>query len=69
MALLKSKQIKEMSNDDITKKVKELKLELARARANSTKGGNAKIKEIKRTFARLITLNKEHGNMSKMRSA
>lgn len=69
MASLKSKQIKEMNKEDVIKKIKELKIELAKARANSTKGGSAKIKEIKRTFARLITLNKEYGNMSKMRSA
>ncbi len=54
MAILKSKEIIKMSKEDRDKKMKDLKMELVRAKvsANKTK---AKTKEIKRAIARLIT--------------
>lgn len=58
MAILKAKDVANMQPKDREKKSKELRLELAKARASSAKGGNAKIKEIKRTIARILTLNK-----------
>jgi len=58
MATLKSKDIQKMSKKDREKKLKELKLELVKSRANASKGGSSRIKEIKKIIARILTLNK-----------
>ena len=57
MAILKSKDIGKMSKEEIKNKIKELKIELIKESVNLAKGGKIKIKEIKRTIARLITIN------------
>ncbi len=56
MAILKTKEIKTMSKGDREKKLKELKLELMKAKAKASQGGSLKTKEIKRTIARLLTM-------------
>jgi len=58
MATLSSKDIQKMSTKDREKKLKELKLELVKSRANASKGGSSRIKEIKKIIARILTLNK-----------
>ena len=58
MAILKSKDIKRMSSKEIEEKTKELRMELVKSRVAATKGGKIKIREIKRTIARLITFNR-----------
>ena len=47
-----------MSNKEIEEKVKELGMELIKSKVASGKGGKLKIKEIKRTIARLHTINR-----------
>lgn len=54
MAVLKTKQVKAMKEEEKTKKLKELKLELVKAKAKSGQG-NTKIKEIKKAIARILT--------------
>lgn len=54
MAILKSKDIKKMTEEEKKEKLKELELELIKARANVSKGGKIRIKEIKRTIARML---------------
>jgi|TARA_Y100000034_G_C6701165_1_gene309231 ribosomal protein L29 len=46
-----------MSKDEKEKKLKELKIELVKTKANASKKG-PKIKEIKKMIARILTLNK-----------
>ena len=58
MAILRNKEIRNMTLNDREKKLKELKMELVKSRGNSSKSGNNKIAEIKKTIARMITLNK-----------
>lgn len=55
---MKTKDIKEMSNKEREEKIKDLKLELIKEMVNLNKGGKTKIKEIKKTIARLLTFNK-----------
>ena len=57
MALLKLKDLKNMSKEDREKKLKELKLELVKAKVSATKTGSSKIKEIKKIIARILTFN------------
>ncbi len=63
MAILKVKQIREMKLEDIEKKISELKLELMKEIANVKMGrpvkNPGKIRELKRTIARLLTIKKE----------
>ena len=58
MAILKAKDISRMSKKEIEEKIKELKMELIKDKVNSSKGGKLKTKEIKRTVARLLTINR-----------
>lgn len=55
MAILKAKDIVKMSKKEIEDKVKELRVELIKARVAGKKGGKSNLREIKRTIARLLT--------------
>ena len=44
-----------MSDKEIEEKLKSLKTELIKERVNLTKGGKIKIREMKRTIAKLLT--------------
>lgn len=59
MAIIKNRQVKELTNDDLTKRLRELKLELAKDRAQIAIGGSPKntgrVGETRRTIARLLT--------------
>lgn len=57
MAILKAKDISKMAEKDREEKLKDLRLELVKAKVTANKA-NAKPKEIKRTIARLITFSK-----------
>lgn len=57
MASLKSKEIKNMGKEDRDKKLKELKLELIKSKVGASKSGTSKIKQIKKTIARILTFN------------
>jgi ribosomal protein L29 len=56
MAILKSKDIARMPDNDKKEKLKELRLELIKANVTANKTGKIKIKEIRRTIAKLLTL-------------
>lgn len=58
MAILKSKDIAKMSDKEIEEKIKSLKTELIKERVNLTKGGKIKIREMKKTIAKLLTFQK-----------
>jgi ribosomal protein L29 len=60
MARLKSKDIKTLNKTDLDKKLKELNLELVKSRASTSKGGTARIREIKKTIARIFTITKSN---------
>ena len=62
MAVLKSKEIREMTEKDRESKLKELRLELIKSSVNSAKAGNSKAKEIKKIIARILTFNKPKEN-------
>ncbi len=57
MTRLKAKEIKNLSKEEKEKKLKELKMELIKSKASSADKG-LKTREIKRTIARILTLNK-----------
>ncbi|GIU68414.1 MAG: hypothetical protein KatS3mg001_264 [Candidatus Pacearchaeota archaeon] len=56
MAKLKFKDIKNMTEEEREKLLEDLRLDLVKAKAESKKAGSSKIKEIKKTIARLLTL-------------
>lgn len=58
MSTLKFKEIQKMSNEDRDKKLKELKIELIKSKANASKNKSSKIKEMKKIIARILTLKK-----------
>jgi len=63
MSILKPREIRKMSPGEINKRLKELKLELAKNKAQIIIGGSpentGKIREIRRTIARIKTIQKE----------
>ena len=59
MATMKFKDIINMNAKDREKKLKELKLELVKAKANAAKSGNSKAREIRKIIARILTLNND----------
>jgi len=56
MAILKSKDMEKFSDKEIESKLTELRMELIKANVTANKTGKIKIKEIKRTISRLLTL-------------
>jgi len=60
---MKIKEIRKLSEEQQEKKLKELKLELLKERGNIEMGGNVKnpgrIKEIRKSIARILTIKKE----------
>jgi ribosomal protein L29 len=60
MATLKAKDIQRMNREDRAKKVEELKFELVKAKAHTSKTGTSKAKEIKKIIARILTLNNQN---------
>jgi len=61
MTTLKFKDIKRMSKEDRAKKMEELKFELVKAKAHTSKTGTSKAKDIKKIIARILTLNNLEG--------
>ena len=60
MAILRSEEIRDLSIEEMKERVRELKNELLRERAIIASGGApenpGRIKEIKRTIARILTI-------------
>ena len=58
MAIIKKKQLKQMSRPDLINRLNELRLELAKERGQVAIGGTpsnpGRIKEIKKTIARIL---------------
>ena len=59
MAIIKKRQLKELNNDDLVKRLQEMKLELAKERSQIAIGGSpsntGRVGEIRRTVAKMIT--------------
>ena len=60
---MKIKEMRKLKDEDLEKKLNELKLELLKERGNVEMGGNVKnpgrIKVIRRDIARILTLKRE----------
>ena len=56
---MNAKEIRKMSEKDREKKLKDLKMELVKSKANVQKTGSSKVKEIKKRIARILTINAE----------
>ncbi len=62
MALLRPKEIREMSREERLEKLKELRGELARLRVQAHRGSlenPGRIREIRRAIARILTIERE----------
>lgn len=69
MAILRKKEIKNMSEKDMEKNINEFKLELAKEKANIAIGATVtspgRIREIRKTIARIETVLTQRRNTSK----
>ena len=52
----KFKELSQLAKSEIDKKIGELQLEIRKARVTAGKGGQVKMKELKKTLARLLML-------------
>jgi large subunit ribosomal protein L29 len=63
MAILRPDEIRDMSLDEMRSKLRELRSELTRERSVAAAGGSldnpARIRELRRTIARILTIMKE----------
>ncbi len=63
MAIVRAKEIREMSDDQVEKQLKDLRNELLKERAITSTGGApenpGRIRELRRTIARILTIRKE----------
>jgi len=63
VTILRPDEIRDMDIDEMKAKLRELRSELARARATAAAGGSldnpARIRELKRAIARVLTIMKE----------
>lgn len=63
MAILRTKEIRKLEKAERFKRISELKLDNAKEKANIAIGANVsspgRIKEIRKTIARIYTINKE----------
>jgi large subunit ribosomal protein L29 len=63
MAIVRSKEIRAMSEEQIEKQLKDLRNELLKERAITATGGApenpGRIRELRRTIARILTIQKE----------
>jgi len=57
MAIIRKTDLAKMSEKEREEKLKELRRELVKEHINLSKGGKTKIREIKKTIARLLTMN------------
>lgn len=59
MAIIKKKQLKEMTTPDLVNRYNELKLELSKERGQMAIGGSptnpGRVRELKRTLAKILT--------------
>ena len=65
MAILRAKEIRAMSLEELDEKIREMRDELSREKTIRASGGSienpGRMKEIRRTLARLITIKRERG--------
>ncbi len=63
MAVLRAREIREMSEEELEKKLNDLRLELMKERAKITIGGvpenPGRVKEIRKAIARILTIKRE----------
>jgi large subunit ribosomal protein L29 len=63
MAIVRAKEIREMSGEQLEKQLKDLRNELLKERAITHTGGApespGRIRELRRTIARILTIQKE----------
>ena len=69
MAIIKKKEMRKLKEEELNKKLQELKLELAKERANVNIGASAsspgRLREIRKTIARIMTLKNSKGDKRK----
>lgn len=56
MAIIRKKEIQNMQGKELEEKLKELKLELLRINAQKSQAKNIKLRETKKTIARILTI-------------
>lgn len=65
MAIIKKRQLREMTDVDVSNRLKELRLELAKERGQIAIGGSpsnpGRVKEVRKTIAKILTEIKRRG--------
>ncbi len=62
---MKYKEITKMSREERERKLKDLKLELIKSKTKSTNTSGSNAREIKKTIAKILTINASKGGIEK----
>jgi ribosomal protein L29 len=62
---MKYKEIAKMNKEDREKKMKDLKVELVKSKARTSKAGNSSTKQIRKEIAKILTFNASKGGVGK----
>ncbi len=62
------KELSNLSGKEIEQKIKDIKLDLIKANVTASKGGKVKIRELRKTLARLLMLQKDKNLKEKSKS-
>ena len=54
--MTKYKELSKLTKTDIDEKINEIKIDLIKTRVNASKGGKVKLREMKKTLAKLLML-------------
>jgi len=65
MAIFKNKDMAKMSQKERNEKIADIRIELVKERVNLSKGGKTKLREMKKTIARLLTFNRLNASVEK----
>jgi len=57
--MVKFKELSKLTDKEVKQKISELDLDLVKARVTASKGGKVKIRELKKTLARLKMLSRK----------
>lgn len=62
---MKYKDIQKMNHEELEKKLKDLRIDLVKSKAKATNTGASNTKEIRKTIAKILTLNSSKGGIEK----
>lgn len=61
--MTKFKELSKLEKKEIDKKIKDIRMDIVKGKVTASKGGKVKLKELKRTLAKLLMLKSQKNKM------